>query len=50
MVTKFIWGYVHNYDFVRGKKLFAVKFAAEGAMCHITPFSWKKSAALVKLT
>ena len=26
------------------KELFAVKFAAEGAMCQITPFSWKKSA------
>ena len=31
------------------KKLFAVKFVAEGAMCHITPFSWKKSAAFVKV-
>ena len=31
------------------KELFAVQFAAECAMCHITSYSWKKSAAIVKV-
>ena len=35
--------------FLAAKALFAVKFAAEGAMCHITSYSWKKSAAIVKV-
>ena len=49
-LQNFIWCNVHIYDFVSGKKeLFAVKFAAEGAMCHITPFNWKKSAAFVNV-
>ena len=45
----FIWSYVHIFNFVSGTKsyLFAVKFAAEGNMCHIPPYSWKKSATIV---
>ena len=31
------------------KELFAVKFAGEGVMCPITPYSRKKSAAIVKV-
>ena len=38
-----------SIDLLVAKVLHVVKFAAEGAMCHITPNTWKQSADIVKV-
>ena len=38
-----------SIDVLAAKVPHVVKFAAEGAMCHILPDTWKQSADIVKV-
>ena len=41
---------MHIYNFVSGKKNYLLSnLQQKGALCHITPYSCKKSAAMLKL-